>query len=86
MSGQTTPGIRGSLAVVGVALALIAAPPALGTKPIRTVIPPEGGVFVLPAGEGCSFDVEGRPNEDVKVVVTEFSDGRIVAHDNGEGR
>jgi hypothetical protein len=73
------------LAVVGVALALIAAPPALGTKPIRTVIPPEGGVFVLPAGEGCAFDVEGRPDEDGRVVVTEFSDGRIVTYDSGEG-
>lgn len=47
-------------AVVGVALALVvAAPAAAATPPIRTTYEPHG--FVIPAGQGCSFDVSGTP-------------------------
>src|SRR5437867_3966884 len=46
--------------VVAVVLALvIAAPAAAATPPTRTVYEPHE--FVIPAGEGCSFDVRGVP-------------------------
>jgi hypothetical protein len=70
------------VAVVGAALALIAAPPALGAKPTKTVFPAEG--FVIPAGEGCASAVEEQVPEGTTVVIKEFSDGRIVTHGNSE--
>jgi hypothetical protein len=76
---------RGSTALVAVvvaALALIAAPPALGVKPTKTVLEAEG--FVIPAGEGCAFDVEEQVPEGTTFVVKEFSDGRIVTHGNSD--
>ena len=46
--------------VVAVVLALVvAAPAAAATPPIRTVFEPHP--FVIPAGEGCSFDVRFVP-------------------------
>ena len=46
--------------VVAVVLALVvAAPAAAATPPTRTVFEPNP--FVIPAGQGCSFDVRGVP-------------------------
>jgi hypothetical protein len=69
------------VAAVVSAVALIAAPPALGAKPTRTVIGSTGD-FLIPAGFGCSFDVGVQADEDARGAITEFSDGRvqIVAH------
>jgi hypothetical protein len=64
------------------ALALISVPSAVGAKPTRTLIEAES--FVIPAGFGCAFDVEEQVQEGTTVVVTEFSDGRVVTHGNSE--
>ena len=67
--------------IVG-ALALVAVPTALAAKPIRTVLeqPPPS---VIPAGQGCSFDVGEQAGEGM-TTLTEFSDGRTVIHVNAD--
>jgi hypothetical protein len=68
-----------------VVVALISVPTALGAKPTRTVIHPEGDVdFVFPAGFGCSFDVRAEPDENGSGLITEFSDGRVVTHGHAD--
>lgn len=66
---------RARLAIIVVALALIAAPTALGGKPIRSVVPFTEPIF-LPAGVGCAFPVRGQPGEGSRAMITEFNDGR----------
>jgi hypothetical protein len=61
-------------------VALIAVPVALGAKPTKTVVTAEG--FFIPAGFGCSFDVEEQVAEGTTFTVTEFTDGRTVTHGN----
>jgi len=70
------------VALLGAALALIAAPSALGAKPTKTVVEAEN--FFIPAGEGCPFDVEEQVAEGTTFVVKEFGDGRFVTHGNSE--
>ena len=60
------------------ALALFVVPTGLAAKPTRTVFEPQP--FVIPAGLGCSFDVEARPGDGARAALTEFSDGRTVLH------
>lgn len=48
----------------------------VGAKPIRTVLHPEN--FVVPAGQGCSFNVAEEVDERAWMAITEFADGRIV--------
>lgn len=50
-----------------------------GAKPTRTVTVP--GQALIPPGEGCSFAVKAEANEDARVAVTAFTDGRVVTHD-----
>jgi hypothetical protein len=58
--------------VVAVVLALVvAAPAAAATPPTRTVYEPHP--FVIPAGQGCSFDVRRVPTSGF-AAVTVFSD------------
>jgi hypothetical protein len=66
--------------VIGVAAAgvmALGAQTALGAQPTRTVVDLEGDRFVMPAGEGCSFDVELQASERARQTFTEFSDGRL---------
>jgi hypothetical protein len=70
------------LAFVALA-ALIVVAPATGAKPTRTVVHLEGG-FLIPAGQGCSFDVRGESSERARQTFTEFSDGRIVTIGHAE--
>jgi hypothetical protein len=65
------------LLAVAVAVA-VAVPTALAAKPVRTVI--TLGTTVIPAGFGCAFDVGVLHTSDWRI--TEFSDGRTVAHVN----
>jgi hypothetical protein len=65
-----------AIAVMAVVLAVVAVPPATAARPIRTVLTP--GPITFSAGEGCAFDVRGVPDENARVVITEFDDGRIV--------
>jgi hypothetical protein len=62
--------------ILGVTLALIAAPAVHGARPDRTVFYPTAPT-VFPAGLGCAFDVEVQP-VGARVAVTDFSDGREV--------
>jgi hypothetical protein len=58
--------------VVAVVLALVvAAPAAAATPPTRTVYEPHE--FVIPAGQGCSFDIRGVPTSGFQAQ-TVFSD------------
>lgn len=67
--------------IVG-ALALVAVPTALASKPIRTVFEPRP--FVIAAGQGCAFDVQVQPRN-ARATLTEFSDGRTVLRGHGDG-
>jgi hypothetical protein len=61
-------------AVIGLALALVAAVPAAAAQPTRTVYGLDS--WVMPAGTACAFDVEGQPYWGF-IVSTRFSDGRV---------
>lgn len=74
---------RARLAIIVVALALIAAPTALGGKPIRSVVPFTEPIF-FPAGSVCAFPVRGQPGEGSRAMITEFSDGRVQVIDWAE--
>jgi hypothetical protein len=60
-----------------VALAAVAAPVAHAGKPARTVLGPLAP-YVVPAGEGCAFDIHTSPQADIRRTITEFDDGRVV--------
>jgi hypothetical protein len=83
MRDWPTNRLRASIvaSMIGSAIALVVAPVAVAAKPIRTVFDPQA--FVIPAGGGCAFDVEGQPG-DAWATLTEFSDGRTVLHGHGE--
>ena len=66
-------------ASIVVALLLSAVPATYGAKPFRTVLPPSDPV-VIPAGQGCSFDVLEEPGPDARPTITVFDDGRTVLH------
>lgn len=74
------PHLIGALAAL---VALIVVPTALGAKPTRTVIGAEP--LVIPAGEGCAFDVAGEPEADARQAITSFSDGRVQTIGHGTG-
>jgi len=57
--------------IAGLLALAMAAPAAAATPPTRTVHYPTG--FVMPAGQGCAFDVAGVPISGF-VAVTHFSD------------
>lgn len=61
-------------AVVALVLAMVCAAPAAAAQPTRTVF--DLGPFVIPAGSGCPFDVEGEPSRGF-IAKTVFSDGRV---------
>lgn len=61
-------------AVIALGLALVVAAPAAAAQPTRTVF--DLGGWVIPAGSGCAFDVEGQPSWGF-VAKTVFSDGRV---------
>jgi hypothetical protein len=65
------------------ALAASAAPVAQAAKPVRTVLEPTNP-FVVPAGQGCAFDVLWSPHAGLRRQITEFADGRVVTNANGE--
>jgi hypothetical protein len=70
-------GKRFAIVICVAAAALIVVAPAMGAKPTRTVVDLEGDAFVIPAGEGCAFDVGFRASERSRQAVTEFSDRRL---------
>jgi hypothetical protein len=74
-AGTVSPHRWLTLAAVILALLVSNPLPAIAGKPTRTVIEPTG--VLIPAGFGCSFDVEGQPDEDAWSAITEFEDGRI---------
>jgi hypothetical protein len=69
-------GMAIAVIVAVVVVAVVAVSPAAAARPIRTVLTP--GPVTFPAGEGCAFDVRGVPDENARVVITEFDDGRVV--------
>ena len=69
-------------AILGVTLALIAAPAVHGVQPVRTVFYPTAP-SVFPAGLACAFDVGVQP-VGARVAVTDFSDGREVTIVNAD--
>jgi hypothetical protein len=71
---RTAVGV--AVAVIVAVVAVVAVPSAMAAKPIRTVFTPEPFTFL--AGEGCAFDVTAVPDEDARVVRTEFDDGRVM--------
>jgi hypothetical protein len=77
----TRPQLIVSSVVAVFLIALIAVPAALAAKPTRAPgFVPE--TFVIPAGFGCSFAVEGQTRQGDWTTITEFSDGRTVIHTN----
>jgi len=70
-----------AVAVIVAVVAVIAVPSAMAAGPIRTVFTP--GPFTFFAGQGCAFDVRAVPDEDARVVITEFDDGRVVTQGHG---
>ena len=73
---------HGALAVMLLTTGFVTS--ASAAKPTRTVMHPES--FVVPAGQGCSFAVAEEINEDARVTVTEFADGRVVIHGRADPR
>ena len=74
---------RAAITGLLVLAALLALPVAEGAKPIREVFgPSQPGV--IPAGEGCAFDVLWQPSPDAFHTETYFSDGRVqtIGHGN----
>jgi hypothetical protein len=61
-------------AVIAVMLAVVCAAPAAAATPTRTVF--QLHPFVISAGSGCSFDVEGQPSWGF-TAKTVFPDGRV---------
>lgn len=57
--------------IAGALVVVAAAPAAAATRPTRTVYEPHS--FVIPAGQGCSFDVRGVPTSGHEAQ-TVFSD------------
>jgi hypothetical protein len=68
---------------VAVAIALGVVPTAFGVAPIRSVFEPEPQILI-PAGEGCAFDVLEELAENAGLTLTEYSDGRLHIQAHGD--
>jgi len=80
MVGTVLGSVRRA-AILGVAVALFAAPTVHGAQPTRTVIFGTGTIApYVEAGFGCAFDV--ALERDSRITTFEFSDGRTVTNAN----
>jgi len=61
-------------AIAGLAVTLVIAPSALAAGPVPTVTTHPTAPFVIPAGEGCAFDIQVQP-ENATIVTATFSNG-----------